>query len=271
MGMSSSVPSVNQDPVQSADRYWCHSCANAVQSRELPEGELQCCSCGSTGFIELLENGVERPDFGHEIPPTQAAMEGRPLDSNAGIRNFLDVLRMIDMNGGMQAALSGTLENQFNQFFMSWDQITHLISENDPNRYGSPPTAENVIQNLSKEILTAARAKTLRDCAVCQELFSESDEVHTLTDDAQLCPHAYHCECIVPWLKEHNSCPVCRFELPTDDPDYERRKQQFRTSMERHLSQGTPDETTSSHVVTTPSTQAPDLGPPANAEGHVRQ
>ena len=51
-------------------------------------------------------------------------------------------------------------------------------------------------------------------CSICCE---------DLTDTATElpCGHLYNKECISQWLNEHNQCPVCRFELKTDDLQYE--------------------------------------------------
>mmetsp|Transcript_8367 Transcript_8367/g.5973 ORF Transcript_8367/g.5973 Transcript_8367/m.5973 type:complete len:85 (-) Transcript_8367:103-357(-) len=31
------------------------------------------------------------------------------------------------------------------------------------------------------------------------------------------CGHVYHPDCLLPWFETNNTCPVCRFELPTEE------------------------------------------------------
>lgn len=85
---------------------------------------------------------------------------------------------------------------------------------------GSPPAAKSVIENLPIVILTTEDLK-IDDviCAVCKDEVSVGEEVTRLP-----CCHHYHGDCIVPWLSIRNTCPVCRYELPTDDANYEKSK-----------------------------------------------
>jgi len=59
----------------------------------------------------------------------------------------------------------------------------------------------------------------IKECSVCKEDFKEGDQALEMP-----CTHKFHDGCLTPWLKQHNSCPTCRFELVTDDIDYEKRK-----------------------------------------------
>lgn len=48
-------------------------------------------------------------------------------------------------------------------------------------------------------------------CVICQdELGKEGTSV------AMPCDHEFHDKCIVRWLEQAHSCPICRFKLPTD-------------------------------------------------------
>ncbi|KAK9285552.1 hypothetical protein L1049_024747 [Liquidambar formosana] len=51
-------------------------------------------------------------------------------------------------------------------------------------------------------------------CAICLEDFEPNEEVMVTP-----CNHMFHRDCIVPWVKSHGQCPVCRFVL------YERRRE----------------------------------------------
>jgi len=49
-------------------------------------------------------------------------------------------------------------------------------------------------------------------CAVCKDNFEEGANAREMP-----CKHMYHEECILPWLQQHSTCPVCRYAMPTDD------------------------------------------------------
>jgi E3 ubiquitin-protein ligase AIP2 len=90
---------------------------------------------------------------------------------------------------------------------------------------GPPPAGRDAVRALRVETLTPERLASLGAgvvCAVCREELAAGEDVRVMPcSDA----HAFHVACLAPWLEAHNSCPVCRHELPTDDWRYEERKE----------------------------------------------
>lgn len=84
--------------------------------------------------------------------------------------------------------------------------LQHL-SENDPNRYGTPPAQKEAVEALP----TVEIEETLQ-CSVCLEDFEMGTEAKQMP-----CKHKFHEDCILPWLELHSSCPVCRYQLPWDE------------------------------------------------------
>jgi E3 ubiquitin-protein ligase RNF115/126 len=101
-----------------------------------------------------------------------------------------------------------------------FERLLSELVENDSTSHGSPPAAKSVITALPSITIKQVHIEDdSATCPVCKELM----EVGELAKELP-CQHLYHEPCIVPWLKLRNTCPVCRYELPTDDEDYEARK-----------------------------------------------
>ena len=47
-----------------------------------------------------------------------------------------------------------------------------------------------------------------RSCPICCEDYVKGDDVAWSKNED--CCHAYHTDCIVPWLMDHDDCPMCR-------------------------------------------------------------
>ncbi|KAK1438354.1 hypothetical protein QVD17_04162 [Tagetes erecta] len=90
-------------------------------------------------------------------------------------------------------------------------ELNELIEELTQNdRPGPLPASDSSINALP--IVKITQTHLLNDsqsCAVCMEEFKVGGEAMELP-----CNHIFHSNCIVPWLRLHNSCPICRNELP---------------------------------------------------------
>ena len=53
------------------------------------------------------------------------------------------------------------------------------------------------------------------ECAICQEQFERTSVVCQMPCHIK---HIFHSECIKPWIKKQNACPLCKLAIPVDIP-----------------------------------------------------
>ncbi|XP_031271600.1 uncharacterized protein LOC116129993 [Pistacia vera] len=111
-----------------------------------------------------------------------------------------------------------------------FDELLEHLAETDNSRRGAPPAAVSFVNSLPCVTINEEHAKHGDlACAICKDVLPIGTKANQLP-----CLHLYHRPCILPWLNARNSCPLCRYELPTDDKDYEEGKRNISSRMEIH-------------------------------------
>ncbi|XVF84127.1 hypothetical protein PTKIN_Ptkin17bG0001000 [Pterospermum kingtungense] len=140
-----------------------------------------------------------------------------------------------------------------------FEQLLDHLSETDGSRRGAHPASVSFVHNLPHVIVNDEHQK--HDglaCAICKDVLPVGIEVNQLP-----CLHVYHPSCILPWLSARNSCPLCRYELPTDDRDYEEGKQHMNNELEMHeiQQQDASEDSSSDDSDEDEAAEACELGP----------
>lgn len=228
----------------SRNTHWCYSCRRPVRLR----GRDAACPYCSGGFVQELDDmhrinpldffGMDGDDdhdnmFGL-MEAFSAFMRQRMADRshNHDIRSRSDSIPehnpgfgpllifggqipfRLSGNGGLEALFSGSPGVAFargnaGDYFVGpgLEELFEQLSAND--RRGPAPATRSSIDAMPTVKITQRHLRTDSHCPVCKDKFELGSEARQMP-----CNHLYHSDCIVPWLVQHNSCPVCRQELP---------------------------------------------------------
>ncbi|PWA52910.1 Zinc finger, RING/FYVE/PHD-type [Artemisia annua] len=158
---------------------------------------------------EEVVGGYEGEDLEWELFLNTHVVEGNANDVNHGSVDDVEWEVFLDVHN-LQGA------DQFEEEYNDADNemLFGQFVDNGDLGLVKPPAAKRVVENLVNVVMTSEDV-----CAVCKDEIGVGEMAKRLP-----CRHHYHKECIVPWLSIRNTCPVCRYELLTDDSDYERRK-----------------------------------------------
>ncbi|KAK5653873.1 hypothetical protein OQA88_7797 [Cercophora sp. LCS_1] len=93
------------------------------------------------------------------------------------------------------------------------DRIITALMEANPQSNAAPPASQGAIESLAKKRIdeTMLGPEGKAECTICIDELHKGDEVTVLP-----CTHWFHGECVTLWLREHNTCPICRASIDGD-------------------------------------------------------
>nr|XP_043608713.1 E3 ubiquitin-protein ligase MPSR1-like [Erigeron canadensis] len=96
------------------------------------------------------------------------------------------------------------------------NNIITSIFEQAAAKEGPLPASKASIESLQ-----TVKVSQEEECAICM---MEYDGESLLAKEMP-CKHKFHADCVNKWLGIRGSCPVCRFEMPVDEEEEEKRQE----------------------------------------------
>ncbi|KAG8406951.1 hypothetical protein J3458_020459 [Metarhizium acridum] len=129
--------------------------------------------------------------------------------------------------GGPQFGLARSLQEILNHFSPAnammgdavysqeaLDRIVTQLMETTSQSNAAPRASNEAITKLDRKTVDKEflGLEDKAECSICIDAMKEGELATFLP-----CKHWFHDECIVPWLKQHNTCPVCRTPMEKNE------------------------------------------------------
>ncbi|CRK94171.1 CLUMA_CG007687, isoform A [Clunio marinus] len=174
---------------------------------------------GSLGGLASTSSNNSEPSDGSSTSNGSSQTNGsrRRGQRRQGPINFEEILQEI-----LVSITDGPNSGRTPMFFMgnpgdyAWGRegldtiVTQLLNQMD--NAGPPPLDQEKIAEIPKCEIVQEQIDSKLQCSVCWEDFQLKEIVRQLP-----CSHVYHEPCILPWLKLHGTCPICRKLLAPED------------------------------------------------------
>ncbi|SCO54636.1 uncharacterized protein FFNC_15603 [Fusarium fujikuroi] len=98
-----------------------------------------------------------------------------------------------------------------NHFWRHFDMPVWIFIENmqvNPSSGAAPPATEGALKSLERKLVDTnmLNLQGRLDCTICIDEMEEGAVIIRLPP----CQHYFHADCVIRWLKEHSTCPICR-------------------------------------------------------------
>ncbi|CAO3594858.1 unnamed protein product [Absidia cylindrospora] len=103
--------------------------------------------------------------------------------------------------------------------------VSQLLEESQSNAKGPPPASKRFMMslpNIAKNLVSSEET-----CIICKDVLQSSQDKVTKMP----CGHYFDQECLLPWLQLHNTCPMCRFKVETEEQVKEEEEEEARDLM----------------------------------------
>ncbi|KAK3955541.1 hypothetical protein QBC32DRAFT_205067 [Pseudoneurospora amorphoporcata] len=184
-----------------------------------------------TAQQQQQSNG-EQPQVSEQQQPQQGpqpATQGQPapLGSGpvpAGLVNVLLSAMFSPFSPLVLGNLNFVNDGVYSQ--EAFDRIITQLREQHAaqNPGGAPPASQAALEKLRVKDIDEQMLKGCQNnktkCVICVDDMTLGDKATLLP-----CNHFFHGECVTPWLKVHNTCPVCRRSVEVEEaPESKKRK-----------------------------------------------